>query len=134
MNFFFRADGGTEGGVGELRPGTAFAVGRLRQVANSGEVAPRQRPGVALPAYTEATFAVVGGGLGRSLYGCSDRVALLQSRAHNHMFPRLFFAVGTALSIRRALPARAGEAVGGRRACTLEVVVSHPGKVLLPLR
>ena len=59
MNFFFRADGGTEGGVGELRPGTAFAVGRLRQVANSGEVAPRQRPGVALPAYTEATFAVV---------------------------------------------------------------------------
>ena len=36
--------------------------------------------------------------------------------------------------IRGALPARAGEAVGGRRACTLEVVVSHPGKVLLPLR
>ena len=75
MNFFFRADGGTEGGVGELRPGTAFAVGRLRQVANSGEVAPRQRPAVALPAYTEATFAVVGGGLGRSLYGV-PRVAL----------------------------------------------------------
>jgi hypothetical protein len=39
--------------------------------------------------------------------------------------PRLFFATGT---IRGALPARAREEVGGRRVCTPEVVVRHPGK------
>ena len=52
----------TRGGcVGVLRPGNAFAVRRLRQVANPKKVAPCQKACNALPACTEATFAVVGG-------------------------------------------------------------------------
>jgi hypothetical protein len=50
----------TRGGcVGVLRPGNAFAVRRLRQVANPKKVAPCQKACNALPACTEATFAVV---------------------------------------------------------------------------
>ena len=49
------------GCLGVLRPGNAFAVRRLRQVANPKKVAPCQKACNALPACTEATFAVVGG-------------------------------------------------------------------------